>query len=240
MGFFPALRKISLSIPFEGGHLPKPSSFVQFLRKHHQTLNHINLFASRCVIRWTPSNPDYVNWIQNILSSTPEPLTQLRGLGVALRPLRAPLTILAEFLCTHSSIETLLLEDRALQTTQIDDLFPHFSGQPIFGILHFQTKVEALTPDLIAYFAFKFPNLRTLKVECSQILLHARGFHSYRTQTQSLLDLFDDLSPPLQHHIEEWGLRSFFINPSAADHRLEAWFVAHIPQAKVGYFTPGI
>jgi hypothetical protein len=203
----------------------------------HQNLNYINLFTTRCVIRWTPGHPDGVNWIQKILSSIPHPLPQLRGLGVALRPLRAPLTILAEFLSTHSSIETLLLEDRALQTTQISDLFPHFSGQPIFGILHFQTKVEAFTPDIIAYFAFKFPNLRTLKVECSQILLNAPGFHSYRTQTQSLLDLFD---PLLQHHIEEWGLRSFFINTSAADHRLEAWFVAHIPQAKVGYFTPGL
>jgi len=186
MGFFPALRKISLSIPFEGGHLPKPSSFIQFLLKHHQTLNHINLFASRCVIRWTPSSPDYVNWIQNILSSTPKPLPQLRGLGVALRPLRAPLSILTEFLRMHPDIETLLLEDRALDTTQISHLFPRFISGPIVDILHFQTKVEVLTPDLIAYFAFKFPNLRTLKIECSQISLNTPGFHYYRTRIKGV------------------------------------------------------
>jgi len=238
MGVFPALRKISLSIPFEGGHLPKPSSFVQFLMKH-QTLNHINLFASRCVIRWAPSHPDYVNWVQNILSSTPKPFPQLRGLGVALRPLRAPLNILTEFLRMHPDIETLHLEDRALDTTQISHLFPRFISGPIVDILHFQTKVEALTPDLIAYFAFKFPNLRKLKIECSQILLNAPGFHYHRTRTKGN-DCLDNLSPLLQRRIEEWGLRSFFINTSAAVHPLEVWFAAHLPHTEVGFFTPGI
>jgi hypothetical protein len=186
MGVFPFLRKISLSIPFEGGHLPETSSFVKFLMKHQTTLNHINLFASRCVLRWTPGHPDSVNWIWRILSTIPTPLPHLRGLGVALRPLRSPLSILVEFLRTHPSIETLLLEDRSLETTQISQLFLHPINHPIYGIVHFQTKVDLLTPELIAYFAFKFPNLQTLKVECSQILLIAPGFHCYLSRTRSV------------------------------------------------------
>jgi hypothetical protein len=186
MGVFPSLRKISLSIPFEGGHLPEPMSFVQFVMTHSKTLNHIDLFASRCVMRWTPNHPGCFNWIPNILCSIPEPLPHLRGLGVALRPLRTPLTTLTQFLSIHPDIETLLLEDRALETTQISDLFPRFLGQPVVDILHFQTKVEGLTPDLLAYFAFKFPNLQTLKIECSRILLHGRfmsDFRNYNPQT---------------------------------------------------------
>ena len=116
----------------------------------------------------------------------PEPLPKLRGLGVALRPLRTPLTILTEFLSAHPYIETLLLEDRALEITQIGQLFPHFLDQPVVDILHFQTKVESLTPDLLGYFAFKFPYLQTMKIECSKILLHGTfvsDFRNYNPQT---------------------------------------------------------
>ncbi|KIM43505.1 hypothetical protein M413DRAFT_68711, partial [Hebeloma cylindrosporum] len=186
MGVFPSLRKISLSIPFEGGHLPEPMSFVQFVMKHSKTLNHMDLFTSRCVMRWTPSRHSCFNWIQNILGSIPERLPLLRGLGVALRPLRAPLTIVTQFLTMHPDIETLYLEDRALETTQISQLFPQFFAQPVVDILHFQAKVESLTPDLLAYFAFKFPNLQTLKIECSQILLRGTlvsDFRNYNPQT---------------------------------------------------------
>ena len=180
MGVFPSLRKISLSIPFEGGHLPEPMSFVDFVMKHSKTLNHIDLFASRCVMRWTPGHPGCFNWIPNILCSISAPLPQLRGLGIALRPLRNPLTVLIQFLSIHPDIETLLLEDRALEITQIGQLFPHFHGQPVVDILNFQTKVEDLTPDLLAYFAFKFPNLQTLKIECSRILLHGTFVSDFR------------------------------------------------------------
>ena len=193
IGVFPSLRKISLSIPFEGGHLPEPMSFVHFVMKHSKTLNHVNLFASRCVMRWTPSHPGCINWIPNILCSIPAPLPHLRGLGVALRPLRTPLTNLTEFLSAHPYIETLLLEDRALENTQISDLFPHFLGQPVVDILHFQTKVEDLTPDLLVYFASKFPYLQTLKIECSKILLHntfVSDFRNYNPQTNVVSTAF--------------------------------------------------
>lgn len=260
MGVFHLLRKISLSIPFEGGHLPEPRSFVQFVMKHSKTLNHIDLLASRCVMRWTPSQPGCFNWIPNILGSIPEPLPHLRGLGVALRPLRAPLTILTHFLSAHPDIETLLLEDRALETTEISHLFPHFLGQPVVDIIHFQTKVEELTPHLLTYFAFKFPNLQTLKIECSKILLHGTlvsDFRYYAPQTNvvsaaPISDISADIGPgqndffvdinslPQLLLVNQWGLQSFFVNLSAGVAPLKAGFATRMPRVKVGHFTPGI
>jgi len=53
-------------------------------------------------------------------------------------------------------------------------------------------------------------------------------------------DCLDTLSPLLQRRIEEWSLRSFFINTSAAVRPVEAWFAAYLPHTEVGYFNLGI
>jgi hypothetical protein len=120
LGSFPRLLTFSLSMPFDGAHLSSPSNLVAFLNKHHHTLQHLQLSTSRCSPTDTPLDPSCKYWIPNILSSLANPFPRLRGLQLALRPLKADLTPITTFLKQYApTLASLTLTDRQLTFDEV-------------------------------------------------------------------------------------------------------------------------
>jgi hypothetical protein len=177
LGPFPKLRSISLSAPFDGAHLSDPSVFVQFLDKHRSTLKDISVLTSRCTVHSRPSDPDSINWIQNILTLVDSPFPRLRSLTLAMRPLKTPSTNVSDFLEMHiSTLDSLILADRALDYCGLERLFKTASGPlDLEGLRHFRVKLTNLSPRILYYLASKMPGLVSLDIECSSIV----NCHSY-------------------------------------------------------------
>ena len=172
LGPFPKLRSISLSVPFDGAHLSDPSTFVQFLENHRSTLKVISVLTSRCTVHSTPSNPESINWIQKILTSINSPFPRLRSLALALRPLRAPLTNVSDFLEMHmSTLDSLILTDRAFDYCGFERLIKTASGPlDLIGLRHLRVKLNNFSPTILYYFASKMPELTSLDIECHSII----------------------------------------------------------------------
>lgn len=174
LGLFPKLRSISLSVPFDGGHLSNPLAFVQFLQKHRSTLNNISLLTSRPTYHSTPSHPDCINWIQKILTSVKRPFPQLRSLALAIRPLRAPLTNVSNFLEMHmSTLDSLTLADRPFDLPEFELLMNTARGRlDLTGLRHLRVKLNNFCPTTLYYLATETPGLINLDIECFSIKSH--------------------------------------------------------------------
>ena len=183
LGTFPKLRSISLSAPFDGAHLSDPLAFVRFLEKHRSTLKDISVLTSRCTVHSRPSDPESINWIQKILTSVDIPFPRLRSIALAMRPLRASLTNVSDFLEKHmSTLDSLILADRALDYCGFERLLKTASGPlDLEGLRHLRVKLTNFTPSILYYLAYKIPGLTSLDIECSSIT-NCRsdgGFASY-------------------------------------------------------------
>lgn len=176
LGTFPKLRSISLSAPYNGTHLSDPLVFVHFLEKHRPTLEDISLLTSRCTDHSMPGNPETTNWIQKILASIHTPFPRLRSLALAMRPLRAPLTNVANFLEMHMyTLDSLTLADRAFNPSEFPPFMETSSGfLDLTGLRHFRVKFDNFYPEILYYLASKMPRLISLEIECSSI----RSYHS--------------------------------------------------------------
>ena len=168
LGPFPKLNSISLSVPFDGAHISNPSVFVQFLEKHRSTLKHISVLTSRCTVQSTPRDPEGINWIQTILTSIHSPFPRLRSLALAMRPLRASLTNVSDFLEMHmSTLDSLTLAERALEYREFERLLKAPSGP--FAVLkefrHLRVKFNTFCPAILFYLASKMPGLTSLDIE---------------------------------------------------------------------------
>ncbi|KDR70148.1 hypothetical protein GALMADRAFT_889202 [Galerina marginata CBS 339.88] len=217
MGYFPSLKKVTLSIPFDGAHLSDPMTFVLFLEKHRTTLKDLNLFAGRCTPRSKPGDPEFINWIQRIIGSPHTPFPQLRGLGVALRPLRAPLDVLIQFLDMHSStLDSLTLTDRVLNASELRRLFRSVvSGQALAvaeGITNLQVRIDAFSASFLASMAGLFPNLKTLKIECQQVLIDNPRLRESAYRQRDISPFSANLSE-IRDSIAGWDLQHLAIGP---------------------------
>lgn len=172
LGPFPKLRSISLSAPFDGAHLSDPLAFVEFLEKHRSTLKDISVLASRCTVHAWPSDPESIYWIQKILASVHSPFPRLRSLALAMRPLRASLNNVSDFLGMHvSTLDSLILTDRVLDYW-LERLFETASGNTLEleGLRHLRVKLTNLSPNILYYLASKMPGLTSLDIECSSVI----------------------------------------------------------------------
>lgn len=172
LGLFPKLRSISLSVPFDGAHLSDPLAFVRFLEIHRSTLKEISVLTSRCTVHSMPSDPEGKNWIQKILSSVDTPFPRLRSLTLAMRPLRAPLTNVSNFLEKHmSTLDSLILADRPLDVGGFERLLKTASGPlDLEGLRHLRVKLNNFSPTILYYFASKMPGLTSLDIEYNSII----------------------------------------------------------------------
>lgn len=172
LGLFPKLRSISLSVPFDGAHLSDPLAFVGFLEKHRSTLKHISVLTSRCMVHSRMGDPNSINWIQKILTSVNSPFPRLRSLVLAMRPLRASLTNVSNFLEKHmSTLESLVLADRALDFCEFKRLLKTVSGPlNLEGLRHLRVKFTNFSPTILYYLASKMPELTSLDIECFSII----------------------------------------------------------------------
>ena len=176
LGPFPKLRSISLSAPFDGAHLSDPLAFVRFLEKHRSTLKNISVLTSRCTVHSKPGDPDSINWIQKILTLVDSPFPRLRSLALAMRPLRASLTNVSDFLDKHmSTLDSLILADRSLDYCAFERLLKTANGPlDLEGLRHLRVKLTNFSPTILYYLAHKMPELTCLDIECSSIL-NCRG-----------------------------------------------------------------
>ncbi|PPQ95142.1 hypothetical protein CVT25_011027 [Psilocybe cyanescens] len=205
MGFFPSLKKITLSIPFDGGHLSDPMTFVRFLERHRATLKDIDLFSSRCTPRIKPGDPDFINWIQRIIGAVHVPFPQLRSVGMSLRPLRAPLDSFIRFVDMHSSmLDSLKLTDRALSHSEVLTVLrsPSVTGFPPLDVTELQIKVDTLSAHLIVDLASLLPHLKILKIDCGKI------------STERGISEFSHVLNDNQGVITEWKLQRLAIHIS--------------------------
>ena len=168
LGPFPKLRSISLSAPFDGAHLSDPLAFVGFLEKHRSTLKDISVLTSRCMVHNSPGSLGGFNWIQKILISVKDPFPRLRSLALAMRPLRAPLINVSDFLGKHkSTLNSLFLADRELDYFEFNRLL-NFASGPL-DLRHLRIKLTEFSTKILLYLASNMPGLISLDIECSSI-----------------------------------------------------------------------
>ena len=171
---FPRLRSASLSIPFDGGHLSNPTSFSSFLEMHRETLQCLSLKASRCTpVHTGKYDPDSANWIQRIIGSVHVPFPQLCSLELAMRPLRAPLHILSDFLTIHSpTLESLILNDRNLTFDDVQSILAPFASihPEVLPLKRLKLRVSYLSPELLFLLASQLPHLRSLSLNSTDVL----------------------------------------------------------------------
>lgn len=196
LGPFPKLRSISLSVPFDGAHLSDPLAFVQFLENHRSTLKEISVLTSRCTVHSRPSDPESKYWIQKILTSVNNPFPRLRSLSLAMRPLRTSLTNVSDFLEIHTStLDSLILADRALDYYGFERLLTSASGRPLDleGLRHLRVKLTNFTPSVLCYLASKMPGLTSLDIECSSIMNCRRSDGDFVSSPLSFYFYFSNL-----------------------------------------------
>ncbi|KAF8811244.1 hypothetical protein BYT27DRAFT_7231726 [Phlegmacium glaucopus] len=235
LGPFPKLRSISLSCPFDGSHLSDPSVFVQFLEKHRYTLNSISLLTSRPTTHSTPG-PEYINWIQDILTSVHSPFPGLRSLALALRPLKAPLTNVSNFLKMHmSTLDSLILADRALEFYEFAALMiTHCSRFDLAGLRHLRIKLNNFCPDILYYLASEVPGLTRLDIECISIKSH-RIDNTHGTDFEA----FSREIIAKKHLLVNWELQSMAIGPPGHDwaRYVERALVECMPNLMIANYT---
>lgn len=232
---FPRLCSVSLSIPFDGGHLSNPASFSSFLEMHRETLQRLSLNASRCTpVHTGKYDPDCINWIQRIMLSVHVPFPQLRSLELALRPLRAPLHILSDFLTKHCpTLESLILNDRILTFADVECILEPFESiQPeALTLKHLQFRVSYLSPELLFLLASRLPRLRSLSVYFTDVLRdQTRKRSSYKSEE---LRMFCRAMRQRRIDFRSWELRHIAIPPDPHNPRwlstLEELLVECIP-----------
>ncbi|KAF4610071.1 hypothetical protein D9613_010465 [Agrocybe pediades] len=236
LGHFPKLKKVTLSIPFDGGHLSNPMTFVHFLERHRSMLREINLSTSRCCVRNKPGDPEYINWIQRILGSIQTPFPQLQTLAVALRPLRAPLDVLIRFLNMHAgTISSLVLTERALNFAELANLFDDDLFAESLEML--QLKTDEFSAFFLSRIATMFPHLKTLKVECNRLVYHelrnragvpGLGNSEFSANLEDFAHSFAAV----------WGLQHLAVGPfdSAQELDFKQAMKKYLPQVHVTHF----
>lgn len=186
IGTFPHLKSFSITIPFDGGHLSSIPPFTRFVQRHSSTLEAFALKTTRCSVHRKQVEHDGKNWIQAICSSFVEPLPHLESLTLALRPLKAPLDLLKDFLRMHSStLKHLSLTDRSLSRKEIHDVVhDEISEYVISPLSHsglltqLEIRVDSFSPHLLCSMASHLPNLHTLKLRFSECNRNPALFHS--------------------------------------------------------------
>ncbi|RXW20816.1 hypothetical protein EST38_g5028 [Candolleomyces aberdarensis] len=187
LGAFPHFRSIALTIPFDGAQLSlDPQAFSRFVQKHAATLESLSLKTTRCAVHSERVAPKCIDWIQTILSSIRAQtvgggsggdgsrLPELQHVAVALRPLKAPLHVISDFLAAHSTtLKSITLMDRALNLPDVCAVLPAFSttggsalaqhGSMLLRSL--ELRIDALSPNFLSLMARRLPHLQSLKLD---------------------------------------------------------------------------
>ncbi|KAF8162024.1 hypothetical protein BJ912DRAFT_301257 [Pholiota molesta] len=230
LGIFPSLKKVVLSIPFDGGQLSNPMTFVKFLKKHRESLQEFNLLTTRCSSHSKPGDPAHIYWIQHILQSIKRPFPLLSGVGIALRPRKAPLGTLVDFLDLHSStLQSVSLMDRSLGVHEIESLWSVGGSR---NIVDLHVKVDALSASLLARFARRFPNLETLELECNRVDIDRSCAVDGDFRQQGVSEFFANLQ---RHgdHIRYWGLKHLIIDQRSLANQIKRDLVYFLPHLTV-------
>ncbi|GLB41207.1 hypothetical protein LshimejAT787_0904220 [Lyophyllum shimeji] len=196
LGVFPHLSGFALSIPFDGTHLSQPRDLVTFLNKHHLTLQHLQLTTSRCSSADAPIDPESKYWIRNILTSLATPFPCLHDVHLALRPLKADLTPIIQFLADHArDLDALTLTERALTYTEVVDIL---DGIGAYGhsprLKQLRLKLQHLSPALLELLASRVPRLAFLELSFGEVVATAAhpghsGYPAHSSQEE--FDLFE-------------------------------------------------
>ncbi|KIK55311.1 hypothetical protein GYMLUDRAFT_62602 [Collybiopsis luxurians FD-317 M1] len=239
MTYFPRLQSFSLSIPYDGMHLPNetngPENLRFFISRHSRNLHHLKLssesYPHSSSISTSPGDPLAKYWIQRSFLSPDltKTLVSLVSLKLAIRPLRGDLT---PFFVLISSVahqlESLVLTDYPLPLKEVVDALthtcpssPHSSSTS--PLRHLSLHLQYLSPSTFDLLASKFASLRSLELTFEEIQLshsaeHRRHFwfstpeHDFSAAFIPVL-FWDELSSRcLQGTYDQWNLSSLALS----------------------------
>ncbi|RXW11929.1 hypothetical protein EST38_g13926, partial [Candolleomyces aberdarensis] len=211
LGAFPHFRSIALTILFDGAQLSlDPQAFSHFVQKHAATLESLSLKITRCAVHSERVAHKCINWIQTILSSIRAQtaggsgggsrLPELQHVAVALRPLKAPLHVISDFLAAHSTtLKSITLMDRALDLPDVCAVLPAFSTTGGSGFAQhgsmplrsLEMRIDALSPNFLSLMARRLPYLQSLKLDRTQTSGYARNSVGKKDLMTSLFEADD-------------------------------------------------
>ena len=90
-----------------------------------------------------------------------------------MRPLRAPLHILSDFLTIHSpTLESLILNDRNLTFDDVQSILAPFASihPEVLPLKRLKLRVSYLSPELLFLLASRLPRLRSLSLNSTDVL----------------------------------------------------------------------
>ncbi|KAJ2923890.1 hypothetical protein H1R20_g13198, partial [Candolleomyces eurysporus] len=220
--------KLLFTIPFDGAQLSlDPQAFSCFIQKHAATLESPSLKTTHCASHSERVAPECVNWIHTILFSIRAQtiggrLPELQHVAVALRPLKAPLHVIWDFLAVHSiTLKSITLMDRALDSPDVCAVLPAFSTTGGSGLAQFvsmplrslEMRIDALSPNFLSLMARRLPYLQSLKsdlVDRTQMSGYARNSVCYPFLRRFVQD-FDGLG----FDGGSWDLGRLVMSPGA-------------------------
>ncbi|TFK34701.1 hypothetical protein BDQ12DRAFT_656632 [Crucibulum laeve] len=226
IGTFPFLRSIRLSIPFDGRQLSSTAPFEAFLDNHRSRLEYLTLSASSCSVNNGSADgmsAKCANWIQSIVGAASHvPFPELRGVELALRPLRADLTPLFSFLSVHRiTLESLTLTDRTLTWYEVEMLLDALSGQGRLRQIHLS--IRSLSPEILSLLASRLPRLGSLRLAFTEVAANGvKG--SWKRQMDEVKDLRYALRQRKRDY-ENWILRNLAIS-AGPQNSSESWLDA--------------
>ena len=168
LGTFPRLRRFSLTIPYDGRHLSSLPKLAQFLEKHHDTLYDLQLSTGPLSPANSPTPIAFKYWISDTLAATRTPYPCLSTVKLALRPLRADLTPVIQFLAQHAGqLEHLNFTDRALKYRELEAILHGLGALP--RLKHFGVKLSCLDSAFLNLLALRLPQLTSLELTFGEV-----------------------------------------------------------------------
>ncbi|KAF8995999.1 hypothetical protein BDQ17DRAFT_1364912 [Cyathus striatus] len=213
---FPHLHGISLCIPFDGGHLTPINDFERFVKNHRSTLQCLELKTASCTVN-VPSQA----WIMDILSHMYQlPFPCLRELTIALRPLKADLSIFYHFLSANApTLDTIKLTDRLLRFEDVEAILIRLTRSRLQRLC---LTVQFLTPKLLNLLAIRTPHTVFLGLAFDGISPD-EGYLSVSDKWQK--NEVSQFSDALINHpaLQCWGLQHIALRGRSAHIPAEYW-----------------
>ncbi|KIK55314.1 hypothetical protein GYMLUDRAFT_841643 [Collybiopsis luxurians FD-317 M1] len=180
---FLRLHSFTLSIPYDGCHLPEKTNGADCLRsflEQSRSLRHLKLssyprapYPDLSLISTSPSKTPGGYWIQRALEAPDlaNALTSLTSLELAIRPLLSDLTPSLAFICAVAhQLESLVLTDEFLTPDEVRRVVDALASAPACSsLVHLTISLQYLSTSILNLFASRLGHLESLKLTFSAV-----------------------------------------------------------------------
>ncbi|KAH8826575.1 hypothetical protein DL96DRAFT_1286684 [Flagelloscypha sp. PMI_526] len=207
---FAQLRRVAITLPYDGRNLGDPNRLRRFLQRHQSTITSLHFRTTRHSEYNGGELKPQPTWVRECLtvalpSETLEPIhfRSLDTVELALRPLRIELSPVWEWLQVHRcNLQSVTLTERALHLEDLVNLLDVLD--PTLKVL--SVRMHGLVPEMIEHLLNRLPTLKSMALQFSDI--GPPTHPGFGTMYESIQSLCDGL---LDHHkhIHDSGHRSF-------------------------------